>query len=149
MSLPRFHLAVLGPLLLTACAMLPRPADPQIVSLARTVSAQAGSFFAGLASKQAADCGFDANSDAYKSLAELAAALNQHIAAHQGSAALVQASAALERTLADARASHAAASAKTDDANGACMAAGAIALNAEAIARAIAAIAATQNAAGG
>ena len=148
LRLAQLKLALMGPLMLTACAMLPHPADPQIVSLAKAVEAEAGTFFSGLAGKQGPDCAFQANADAYDRLAQLAGALKLQISVGHGSPALVLASDALLRTLADVRASHAAASEKTDDANGACMAPGAIALNPAAIARASRAIAATQPAAG-
>ena len=144
----RLTMALFGLVSLTCCALLPHPADLQMVSLAENVSAEAGAFFADLAAKNDKDCAFSENSQAYNHLAELAGALKLHIAVNHGSPALVLASDALLRTLADARASHAAASAKTDDAHGACMAPGAIALNAAAIARASAAIAATQTTTG-
>lgn len=148
MQLRRLIMALSGLVSLTDCALLPHPADSQVVSLAEKVGTDAGTFFSELAAKSDKDCDLAANTDAYNHLAELAAALKLHIAAHHGGPALVRASDALLRTLADARAAHAAASAKSDDTNGACMAPGAIALNAEAIARASAAIAATQTAEG-
>ena len=148
MHLRRLTMSFFSLVSLTCCALLPRPADLQLISLAGAVSADAGAFFTRLAAKQGSDCSLSANSDAYDHLTELAGALKLHIAASQSSPALVLASDALLRTIADARAAHAAASARTDDVHGACMAAGAIALNADAIARASAAIAATQNATG-
>ncbi|MEO6716624.1 MAG: hypothetical protein ABIM50_05180 [Novosphingobium sp.] len=148
MQLPLQRLALFGPLLLTACVMLPHPADPQIVSLAKAVEAEAGTFFGELAGKRGPDCSFEANADGYDRLAQRAAALKLEISLGHGSPALVLASDALLRTLVDARASHAEASARIDDVHGACMAPGAIALNAEAVARASAAIAATQTTAG-
>ena len=139
------HLPLLA---LAGCAIMPRPADPQITSLSDTIRIEAGTFFAGLAAKAAPDCAYQANSSAYDNLAALAGQLNSHLSGNQASNALIKASDALQRTIVDSRASHQAASAKTDDANGICMAPGAIALNAEAVARASAAIAATQNASG-
>lgn len=144
MQFRRIIMALFGLVSLTCCALLPRLADPQVITLAGTVNAEAGTFFAGLAAKQDPDCAFQANSEGYDHLAALAAALKLHIAASKAGPALVVASDALLRSLADARAAHAAASARTDDMHGACMAPGAIALNAAAIARASAAIAATQ-----
>jgi hypothetical protein len=148
MQLRRLIMALFGPvslsLSLTCCALMPHPADLQLVSLAGKVGADAGAFFTELATKSDKDCAYAANATGYDHLAELAASLKLHIATSKASPALVVASDALLRTLADARAAHAAASAKVDDPNGACMAPGAIALNAAAIARASAAIAATQ-----
>lgn len=144
MQLPRLIMALFGLASLTCCALLPHLADLQVVSLAEKVGAEASTFFTELAARSAKDCALSANSEAYVHLAELAGALKLHIAENHGSPALVLASDALQRTLADARAAHAAASAKTDDTNGPCMAPGAIALNAGAIARASKAIAATQ-----
>jgi hypothetical protein len=148
MHLRRLIKALFGPvslsLSLSCCALMPRLADSQVVSLAGTVSSEAGAFFTGLAAKQAPDCGYAENAAAYDHLAERAGALKLHLAASKASPVLVMASDALLRTLADARAVHAAASAKADDMHGACMAPGAIALNAAAIARASMAIAATQ-----
>ena len=148
MQFRQIILALFGLVSLTCCALLPRLADPQVVTLAQKVGSDASTFFADLAAKGDKDCSFAENAAAYDHLTELATALNAHIAASKSSPALVLASQALLRTLADARASHVAASVKTDDANGACMAPGAIALNAAAIARASAAIAATQTAEG-
>ena len=148
MHLRQIITALFGLVSLTCCALLPRPADSQVVSLAESVGTEAAAFFSGLAAKQAPDCAFPANAAAYDHLAELASALKAHIAASHASPALALASQAMLRTLADARAAHIAASAKTDDINGVCMAPGAIALNAEAIARASKAIAATQMTAG-
>ena len=148
MHLRRLTMSLFGLVSLTCCALLPRPADLQLISLAGAVSTDAGAFFTRLAAKQGSDCALSANAAAYDHLAELAGALKLHIAASKSSPALVMASDALLRTLADARAAHAAASARTDDANGVCMAPGAIALNAEAVARASAAIASTQNSTG-
>ncbi len=144
MQLRRLIMALFGLVSLTCCALLPHPADLQLVSLAEKVGADAGSFFTELAAKSEKDCAFPANAAAYDHFAELAAALKAHIAASKASPALLLASDALLRTLADARAAHAAASVRTDDMHGACMAPGSIALNAAAIDRASKAIAATQ-----
>ena len=144
MQFRRLIMALFGLVSLTCCALLPRLTDPQVASLADKVNSDAGAFFADLAAKSDKDCGFAENAAAYDHLTELAAALKAHISVSKGSPALLLASDALLRTLADARAAHAAASAKVDDLYGACMAPGAIALNAEAVARASKAIAATQ-----
>jgi hypothetical protein len=148
MHLALYRLAFLAPIALTGCALLPPPGDLQVVSLVTNISTEADTFFTGLATKQFPDCAFHANTGAYDHLAALAEALKQRLFTNHASPALVQASDALLRTIGDARASHIAASAKTDDAGGACMVPGAIALNAEAVARASAAIAATQKAVG-
>jgi hypothetical protein len=144
MHLARYRLAFLAPIALIGCALLPRPADPQSVLLTTSISSEADTFFSGLATKQFPDCAFPANTGAYDYLAALAEALKQRLSTNHASPALVQASDALIRTIGDARASHIAASATTDDAGGACMVPGAITLNADAVARARAAIAATQ-----
>ena len=148
MPMARYRLAIFGPLALAGCAIMPRPADPQIVLLADAIHSEAGIFFAGLAARQAPDCAFQANAGAYDHLGMLAGQLKNHISGNHGSPALVQASEALARTIGDARASHEAASATAGDINGICMAPGAIALNADAIARASVAIGDTQKAAG-
>ena len=148
MQLRRLITALFGLVSLTCCALLPLPADLQLASLAGNVGSDASTFFTELAAKSGKDCDFSENAAAYDHLAELAGALKLHIATSKASPALVVAGDALLRTLADARAAHAAASAKVEDPNGACMAPGAIALNAAAIARASAAIAATQGAEG-
>ena len=149
MHLVRYKLALLASIALSGCALLPRIADPQVVSLATKINTEASVFFTGLAAKPSPDCAFRANADTYDQLAVLADALKQHLAATAASPAMVQASAALSRTIADARTSHALASARTNDPGGVCMVPGTIALNAEAVARASAAIAATQAATGG
>jgi hypothetical protein len=144
MHMARYRLAFLALIALTGCALLPRPADSQVVSLLSSISIDADKFFTGLATKQSPDCAFPANTSAYDHLTALADALKQRLSSNSASPALVQASDALLRTIGDARASHLAASATTDDAGGACMVPGAITLNADAVARARAAIAATQ-----
>lgn len=149
MHLARYQLALLVPIALSGCALLPRLADPQVVTLATRISTEASVFFTGLATRQTPDCAFQANFGTYDHLAVLADALKQHLSANGASPALIQASDALLRTIGDARASHAAASARTDDPAGTCMVPGAIDLNAEAIARASQAIASTQTATGG
>ena len=144
----RCRLPILMPLALAACAMLPKPADPQIVSLADAIHHQASIFYAGLAGKLAPECAFAANSAGYDRLVTRATELKNHISGNRASPALVRASEALERTIVDARASHEAASARSDDTFGLCLAPGALALNADAIARAGAALSSTQNRAG-
>lgn len=134
---------------LAGCAMLPKPGDAQIVSLSDTIRIEAGTFFAGLAAKSAPDCAYQANSGEYDHLAALAGQLTSHLTANHAGLALIKASDALQRTIEGVRASHQAASAKRDDANGVCMASGAIMLNADAVARAAAAIGSTQTSAGG
>ena len=141
----RYILPALAPLALVGCALLPRPVDPQLVSLVESIHTEADTFYAGLGGKVAPDCAFAANSVAYDHLALLAGQLGSHLSATHASPALFKAEAALLRTIADARASHAAASARTDDADGICMASGAIFLNADAIDRATSALTATQD----
>lgn len=132
-------------LALAGCALMPHPADPQIAAMADDVATAASAFYATLAGEQAPDCAYGSNAAGYDKLDALAADLKLDIVAAERSAALVKASDALIQTLADARATHVAASARLDDANGACMAAGAITIDADAVQRAATAIATTQS----
>ena len=93
MHLPRLIMALFGLASLTCCALLPHPADSQVVSLAEKVGAEASTFFTELAARSAKDCALSVNSEAYYRLAELAEALKLHIAVNHGSPALVLASA--------------------------------------------------------
>ena len=149
MPIARLHLPILALLALAGCAIMPRPADPIFTALVESIRTDSATFFAGLSDKQAPDCALAANTGAYDHLAMLAKNLKTRIYDDKSSPALVAASDAMLRTIDDARASHAAASANTGDSNGPCLAPGAIALNADAIARASAAIAAALSATGG
>lgn len=129
---------------LAACQSLaPMPADPRVTELARSVEERAATFYAALAAAPAPDCAFEANAPAYAELAGLAGQLQDRLANGGPGQPLRLAADALARTVADARLSHEKASEVVTDPSGPCMAPGAIALNAGAIARASQAIAAT------
>lgn len=135
-------LAALG---LTSCqTFAPVRPDPRVAELAGSIEQRSAAFFATLAGKQAPACDFAHNAPVYAELASLAGQLRDHAAAISASPAMRRAADALARTIATARSSHERASAEASDPAGVCMAGGAIALNADAVARASRAIAATQ-----
>ena len=144
----RFRLPFLIPLALSACATLPPP-DREVARMANAISVEAGAHYAGLAVSQTPDCAYAASAAGYARLSAQAAQLTTHLAASRASAALNRAAAALAAAIEAARASHEAASARSDDMFGLCLAPDAIALNADALARASAALGSTQNRAGG
>ncbi len=133
---------------LAGCATITRGTDPQAPALAGAIRDEADGFYAALADKTAPECDLDHNAPAYDRLAARTAGLHAHVAATHGSAALERATRALAKTLANARESHALASADATDPAGTCLAAGAIMLNRDAITRASAAIAASQTSEG-
>ena len=139
-----FNPALLMPLTLAACATVPPP-DREVARMADTIRAEAGAFYTGLAAKPSPDCAYAAHADRYADLSAQAEQLTSHLAASQASAMLQRAGTALAAAIEAARASHEAASARSDDRFGLCLAPGAIALNADALARASAAIGSTQD----
>jgi hypothetical protein len=136
--------ALAAPLALAACLTANHPTDPQLADSARAFQAQAARFYGALAIESAPQCSYEQNKNSYDDLRVAAAAVQARIAARGAGPALAQAGKALVRLVNDARDSHQAASARTDDAYGPCMASGAIAVNAGALDRAAAAIAASQ-----
>ncbi len=140
--------AFAAPFALTACLTATPAADAQLAEAARTLQTQAARFYATLAIEAAPQCAYEQNKNSYDSLRVSVAAIQSRIAARGAGPALEHAGQALARLVEDARASHQAASARTDDAHGTCMAPGAIALNAGAFDRAAAAIALSQTPAG-
>lgn len=117
------------------------PADPEIARLDGDIATRAQALYAALPAKTAPDCAYDANMAAYAAMTADVDAMKQHAATRSDDGAMQRASTALAETIAKAEESHKLASAKTDDRFGACMAPGAITLNADAIARATKAIA--------
>ena len=144
----RLCCALDAPFALAGCLAAGLVPDPQSVSLAASLRAEAQNFYSALATEAEPQCRFEQNMNEYNRLDASAAALRQRVAASGGSAARMRAADALARAIAEARASHALASARSGDQHGPCMAPGAIALNADAIARASAAFAADTPAAG-
>ena len=140
--------ALAAPLALAACLTAAPPTDPLLADSARALQAQAARFYGALAIEAAPQCSYEQNKNYYDDLRLAAAAVQARIAARRTGPALAQAGKALVRMADDARASHQAASVRTDDTHGLCMAPGAIALNAGAFDRAAAAIAASQTLAG-
>lgn len=141
-------LAYLAPLCLGACATIPAP-DRELSRIAEAIGVESASHYAALSAKPTPECAYAANQAAYANLTAQAAQLTTHLSITKASPMLTRAGAALAKAVADARASHELASARSDDAFGLCMAPGAITLNADALTRASAAIASTQNRAGG
>lgn len=137
--------ALAAPFALAACLTAASPADPKIAEAARTFQDKAARFYAALAIEAAPLCAYEQNKTSYDALRVSAAEVEAHIDA-RAAPMLARAGKALVRSVDQARASHQAASAQTGDPNGPCMAQGAIALNAGALDRAAAAIAASQTA---
>lgn len=136
-------LLLLGPatLLVASCQTLTAISpDPRVAELAHAVETRSAALFAALPAKPAPDCDFDHNAPAYAELAGLA----DQLQAATASPPLHRAAEALVRAVAEARLSHQAASAAIADPAGPCMTEDAIALNADALARASRAIAMTQ-----
>ena len=123
--------------------------DPQTAVLAEAISSESGRYFALLTARAAPGCDYEHNMNEYARLGEISAQLTARLADRNAGAALMRAGHALSRTIELARISHQRASARTGDTNGACMAPGAITLNADAVARASRAIASTQITSGG
>jgi hypothetical protein len=114
------------------------PPDEQLVSLNDAVAARASTLFASLQGKTAPECGFAANAQAYAGMRADVAALGGRVAAED--APMRRATTSLAGAVAAAERSHQLASGATDDRHGLCLSPGAITLNADAIARATAAI---------
>ena len=133
---------------LSGCITAPPVSDPRAAALAGAIGSEAARYYAGLAAAAGPDCQYEHNMNTYARLGDISSQLTVRLADRHANAALIRAGNALSRTIDNARLSHQLASARTDDANGACMAPGAIALNADAITRASAAIASTQQASG-
>ncbi len=129
---------------LSGCITVPAVSDPQAAALAGAIGSEAGRYYAGLAATAAPECQYEHNVNTYARLGEISSQLTARLVDRHANAALIRAGNALSRTINNARLSHQLASARTGDTNGACMAPGAIALNADAIARASRAIAGTQ-----
>ena len=148
MPILRLRQIILMPLVLAACVTA-SPPDFEVARIADAIHAEAASFYGGLAAKPAPDCAYAPNRAAYASLAAQAAQLTDHLAGGRASPMLKRAATALAAAMESARASHEAASAREGDAFGLCLAPAAISLNADALARASAAISNTQNRTGG
>ncbi len=133
-----------APFALAACMSAGPITDPEVAALAARLNSDAASYYAALAISRAPQCSYEQNKNSYDTLSASAGALQSRLAAVPTNPALTRAGSALTRLIDEARLSHHSASAKTDDTHGVCMAPGAIALNAQAIARASLAIAATQ-----
>lgn len=110
--------------------------DSRSVNLAETLNADAATFFATLAEKPTPQCSYEQNKNFYEHLITAVHQLRDQLSISGASPARVRAASALARAIEAARASHEQASARINDLHGQCMAPGAIALNAEAIARA-------------
>lgn len=136
--------ALAAPFALAACLTAASPTDPRVAEAARSFQDQSARFHAALAIEAAPRCSYEQNKNSYDELRAAAGELEVRVAAGAASPALVQAGRALSRLVENARASHQAASARTDDTHGPCMAPGAIALNAGALDRAAQAIADSQ-----
>ncbi len=134
---------------LAACTTLAIDVDPQAAMLARSVHDEANLFYVSLATSPPPLCDLAHNADGYDRLQQIAGQLQARIAEAHGSPALDRAAKALTSALADARESHRLASANAEDPAGPCLAPAALALNRDAIARASAAIAASQSGEGG
>ena len=148
MPIFRFRRIIVMPLALAACVTA-SPPDLEVARIADAIHAEAASFYGGLAARPAPDCAYAPNQAAYASLAAQAALLTDHLAGSRASPMLKRAGTALAAAIGAARASHEAASARSGDAFAMCLAPDAIALNADALARASAAITNTQNRTGG
>lgn len=122
--------------------------DAEAIALAAGIRRDSSEFYAGLAGTPPPHCGYEQNRNTYGLLSRQSTVLEERLAKIGASAALVRAAAALSRTLAEARTSHRLASETSNDMHGVCMAPGAIALNAAAIARATETIGAALGAAG-
>ncbi len=141
-------LCLAAALSLSGCITAP-VSDPQTAALSGAIGSEAGRYYAGLAAAASPECQYEHNVNTYIRLGDISSQLTARLAYRHAGAALIRAGNALSRTIDNARLSHQLASARTDDVNGPCMAPGAIALNADAIARASRAIASTQQASGG
>ena len=144
----RSALTLAAAISLGGCITAP-DSDPQTAALAGAIGSEASRYYAGLAAAASPKCQYEHNVNTYARLGDISSQLTAALARRQASAALIRAGSALSRTIDNARLSHQLASARTNDTYGACMAPGAIALNADAIARASRAIASTQQASGG
>lgn len=116
------------------------PRDAEVVRLNGEIASETSGFYAGLGGKTAPACDYDSNRASYTALRDKAQALQQHVATTPGDREMTNAATSLGRTIDSAERSHQRASAVTTDPSGACMARGAIDLNAGAIARATKAI---------
>lgn len=114
------------------------PRDEQLVRLSDAVAARASTLYASLPNKAAPECGFAANAQTYSEMRADAAALGGRVSANDTT--MRRAADGLTRAIAGAERSHQLASGTTDDRHGLCLTPGAITLNADAIARATAAI---------
>ncbi|MGE3691341.1 MAG: hypothetical protein AB7F98_08180 [Novosphingobium sp.] len=129
---------------LAACATLLARQDSQAAMLANAIHTEAATFFGVLGGKAAPDCGYGQNSQAYDRLDALSGELQARVGTTHASPMLVEASRALTQAIAHVRESHRLASADLADPAGPCLPPDAIMLNADAIARASAAIATSQ-----
>jgi len=133
-------LVLLASFTLAGCLLPLTAPDPAAAELARGIDNNARQFYAQLAAAPAPQCAYAANENFYDRLHREAAALRDHLAQRGASPAAQRAGEAMLRLSNDVRASHQTASARLDDQHGPCMAPQAIALNADALARAAAAI---------
>lgn len=142
------HCLLIASLTLAGCITAPALQDSQSAALIETVRADSARHYAGLVAAAAPECSYEHNMNDYAQLHDKAGLLKIRLAHLDAGPVLLRAADALSRSIEGARLSHQLASARTNDVNGACMAQGAIALNAEAIARASRAIAGTQKSEG-
>jgi|GEM_PF-2227006 len=133
-------LVLLAPFTLAGCLLPFTAPDPAAADLARGIENDARQFYAELAAAPPPQCAYAANENFYDRLHSAAAALRDHLAQRGASPAAQRAGEAMLRLSDDVRASHQAASVRLDDQHGPCMAPQAIALNADAVARAAAAV---------
>jgi hypothetical protein len=139
---------LLAPMLLSGCITSRALPDPVVIALAQNIHDRSMTHHTMLGAARSPECDYESNKSFYSGLEERAAELRDHLAERRASEPLIRAAEALVRTIVDAAQSHQLASAVVDDVNDSCLAPVAIALNADAIARASAALAATQQSEG-
>jgi hypothetical protein len=142
-SMPISTLTFAAPLLLAACATSSLP-NPQIALIAQQIRAQSADYFTNLAAQRPPECDWEHNANMYAEIGANAAHLRAQLSASHASKPMIRSVDALAQAIDVAARSHQLASAITNDPHGPCLAPMAIALNADAIARASAAIAAAQ-----
>ncbi len=110
--------------------------DPKAIVFVDEIRRDASEFYASLTATVAPQCSYEQNGNTYDLLGEKASRLRARLGEVGASSTLLQAADAISRTIADARTSHRLASETSADIYGVCMAPGAIALDASALARA-------------
>jgi hypothetical protein len=120
------------------CTLGVPPFNPAISTATASIETEAAAFFSELGSKTAPACAFEANAATYQSLSGRTASLAQQVA--PGDSAMKTAVDGLTQVVTGAERAHRLASATITDPAGACLAPEVLTLNAEAVARATAAI---------